>query len=92
VLTAPLLLVAARVAQVAQLRPAVPGQAGDMFDDFPVALPRRPWMFCGALAALVAVAALIAGGIDEGPRNAVVEAILVVGCFAALGRLLGLRR
>jgi hypothetical protein len=47
---------------------------------------------CLGLATLVAVAALVAGGADEGPRNAVAEAILVVGCFAALGRRLGLRQ
>lgn len=91
VLTLPLLLVALRVTRVAQLRPTAPGPAGDMFDDFPVSLPRRPWTFCLVLAALVAVLALIAEGGDEGPRNAAVEAILVVGCFAVLGRLLGLR-
>jgi hypothetical protein len=30
--------------------------------------------------------------VDEGPRNAVAEFLLVVACFAALGRRLGLRR
>jgi hypothetical protein len=95
-LTAPLLLVAFRVAHVTRLRPAVPGPAGDMFDDLPgglaLGLRGHPWIFCLALAALVAVAVLVAGGVDEGPRNAVAEAILVFGCFAALGRPLGLRR
>ncbi len=36
--------------------------------------------------------ALGSAGTDEGPRNAAAEVILVVGCFAALGRRLGLRR
>jgi hypothetical protein len=35
--------------------------------------------------------ALIGGGPDEGPRNAVAEFIAVYGGFAALGRYLGLR-
>jgi len=69
----------------------VPGEAGDMFDDFPLELPRRPWLVCLALAALVGLAALVAGGVDEGPRNALAEAVLVMTCFAALGRRLGLR-
>jgi hypothetical protein len=34
----------------------------------------------------------LAGGLEEGPRNAVAETLLVVGCFAAFGRRLGLRR
>jgi hypothetical protein len=43
-------------------------------------------------ATAVASAGLLAGGVDEGPRNAVAEFTLVVACFAALGRRLGLRR
>jgi hypothetical protein len=62
-----------------------------MFDDLPVRVPRRPWQLCLALAAAVALALLAAGGIDEGPRNAAAEIVLVVACFAALGRRLGLR-
>jgi len=40
----------------------------------------------------VAAAALIAGGPDEGPRNAVFEFVAVCAGFAGLGRFLGLRR
>jgi len=91
VLTVPLVAVAASASRAAALRSAVPGAAGDMFDDFPVRLPRRPWLVCLALAAGVAFVALGVAGSDEGPRNAVAEAVLIVGCFAALGRRLGLR-
>jgi hypothetical protein len=62
-----------------------------MFDDLPVALPRRPWLVCLGLAGALALLLLAAGGLDEGPRNAVAEPVLVVGGFAALGRRLGLR-
>src|SRR5262245_58155482 len=91
-LTVPLVAVARSAARAAEIRPAVPGRAGDVFDDLPIALPRHPWALCLAVAATVAAAALLAGGVDEGPRNAVAEFVLVVGCFAALGRRLGLRR
>jgi hypothetical protein len=91
-LTVPLASATRATARVAHLRTTVPGPAGDVFDDLPVALPRRPWVLCLGVAALVSAAALLAGGVDEGPRNAVAEFVLVVGCFAALGRRLGLRR
>jgi hypothetical protein len=90
-LTVPLVAVARSTAQVARLRTSVPGPAGDVFDDLPVRVPHRPWLLCLGVAVLVALAALLAGGVDEGPRNAVAEFLLVVGCFAALGRRLGLR-
>ena len=92
VLTVPLAIVLRSVARTASLRTAVPGEAGDMFDDLPFWLPRRPWLACFALAGIVAFVALGAAGADEGPRNAVAEFVLVVACFAALGRRLGLRR
>jgi hypothetical protein len=81
--------IAGRTAAVVQS--AVPGEAGDMFDDFPLPLPRRPWLVCLALAGGLAVVLLAAAGLDEGPRNAVAEVVLVVVSFAALGRRLGLR-
>ena len=81
--------IAGRTAAVVQS--AVPGEAGDMFDDFPLPLPRRPWLVCLALAGGLAVVLLAAAGLDEGLRNAVAEVVLVVVCFAALGRRLGLR-
>ena len=91
-LTVPLVAAARSAGRVAQLRSAVPGPAGDVFDDLPVRLPHRPWALCLAFATAVAAAGLVAGGVDEGPRNGVAEFVLVVGCFAALGRRLGLRR
>ncbi len=91
-MTVPLVAVAVTATRATRLRSAVPGEAGDVFDDLPVALPRRPWGLCLCVAAFVGVLALLAGGGDEGPRNAVLESLLVVVCFAALGRRLGLRR
>jgi hypothetical protein len=81
--------IAGRSAAVVQS--AVPGEAGDMFDDFPLQLPRRPWLVCLALAGGLAIVLLAAAGLDEGPRNAVAEVVLVVVSFAVLGRRLGLR-
>ena len=88
----PLVAVATAATRIAALRSAVPGDAGSVFDDLPVMLPRRPWALCFGLAGVVSVLALLAGGTDEGPRNAVAESVLVIVCFAALGRRLGLRR
>jgi hypothetical protein len=90
-LTVPLAFAATRNRRAAAVRSAVPGGAGDMFDDLPLRVPRRPWRLCLALAALTALVFLVAGGLDEGPRNALFEAVLIVACFAALGRRLGLR-
>jgi hypothetical protein len=77
----------------AAVKSSVPGEAGDVFDDLPVELPRRPWLLLAATAGAAALAALAAGGVtNEGPRNAVAETILVVAGFLALGKRLGLRR
>jgi hypothetical protein len=73
------------------VRSSVPGAAGDMFDDLPLRLPRRPWFFCFVLAGLLGTVLFLAGGLEEGPRNAVAEVALVVASYAALGRRLGLR-
>jgi hypothetical protein len=91
VLTVPLVAIAATLVPLARLRPVTPGTAGDVFDDLPLALPRRPWLLCLGLAALAAAVTFAGGGLDEGPRNAVLETVLVVGGFAILGRRLGLR-
>lgn len=90
-LTLPLGAAAIASHGAAAVRSSVPGGAGDMFDDLPVPLPRRPWLVCFALAGALALLLLVAAGLDEGPRNAVAEFVLVVGSFAALGRRLGLR-
>jgi hypothetical protein len=90
---------AAALARNARVHPQAEGPAGDLFDDVaplldlvPFRLRGRPWRFCLLVAAGVATAALIAGGPDEGPRNAVFEFIAVCAGFAGLGRFLGLRR
>jgi hypothetical protein len=90
---------AVALARNAQVRPQAAGSAGDVFDDvapivdrIPLNLRGRPWRFCLLVAAAVAAAALIGGGPDEGPRNAVAEFAAVCAAFAALGRFLGLRR
>ena len=86
-----LVCAAVTILRAGALRSSVPGGAGGVFDDLPVSLSRRPWLLCLAVAAAAALAALAAGGADEGPQNAAAEAMLVVACFAALGRRLGLR-
>ena len=91
VLSLPLAAAAEAGRRAAIVQSAAPGQAGDMFDDLPIRLPRRPWLACFALAGALAVLLFVAGGLDEGPRNAIAEAVLVIGSFAALGRRLGLR-
>jgi len=90
---------AVALARNGQLRPQAAGAAGDVFDDLaplldriPLRLRGRPWRFCLLVAAAVAAAAFIAGGPEEGPRNAVAEFVAVCAAFAALGRFLGLRR
>jgi len=81
-----------------RVRPQAAGLAGDLFDDLapvvdriPLRLRGRPWRFCLLVAAGVAAVALIGGGPDEGPRNAVFEFLAVCAAFAGLGRFLGLR-
>ena len=90
---------AVALARNARVRPQAAGSAGDVFDDvsplvdrIPLRLRGRPWRFCLLVAAAVAAAALVVGGPDEGPRNAVAEFVAVCAAFAVLGRFLGLRR
>jgi hypothetical protein len=84
--------------RVARVRAQSAGPAGDVFDDLaplidriPLRLRGRPWRFCLLFAALVAGSALLGGGLDEGPRNAVAEFVAICAGFAAFGRFLGLR-
>jgi hypothetical protein len=92
-LTIPLAATALLMHRAAAVKSSVPGDAGDVFDDLPVQLPRRPWLLLVLTATAATGAALVAGGVtNEGPRNAVVELVLVVAGFLALGRKLGLRR
>ena len=94
-----LAVVASSVGRGARLRPQVAGTAGDVFDDvapivdrLPFGLRGHPWRFCLLVAAGIAAAALVVGGLDEGPRNAVAEFVAVCAGFAVLGRYLGLTR
>ena len=79
------------------LRPEVPGDGGDVFDDLRLERFRgEPWRFAGlvALAAGAAVwlAAVLQGDPLDGLLNGVAEALACFAGFAALGRYLGLRR
>ena len=56
-LTVPIALAATRAGRAAGIRSAVEGAAGDVFDDLPVRVPRRPWALCAAVALLAALAA-----------------------------------
>jgi hypothetical protein len=86
------------VAGTALLRPQAAGAAGDVFDDvaplvdrLPLELRGRPWRFCVLFASGIALLALVGGGVDEGPRNAIGEFVAICGGFAVFGRFLGLR-
>jgi hypothetical protein len=92
VLTAPLAVSAVTVRHAAVVKSSVPGAAGDVFDDLPVALPRRPGLVLAATTLAAALVTLAAAPNHEGIRNAVVELVLVVGGWLALGRRLGIRR
>jgi hypothetical protein len=50
-LTVPIALAATRVRRAAGIRSTVEGDAGDVFDDLPVHLPRRPWALWAARCA-----------------------------------------
>jgi hypothetical protein len=96
---APVAVAAVALGRTARLRAQAAGPAGDVFDDLgplldrvPLRLRGRPWRFCLLFAAVVAAAALVGGGLDEGPRNAVAEFAAICAGFAVLGRFLGLRR
>jgi hypothetical protein len=39
----------------------------------------------------IALLALVGGGVDEGPRNAIGELVAICGGFAVFGHFLGLR-
>jgi hypothetical protein len=86
----PLAAAAAALRATSRLEPRAAGTAGEISDDLGVGA--SPWRVCLVAAAVIAIAALVAGGPDEGPRNAVAEFVAVCAGFAVLGRFLGLRR
>jgi hypothetical protein len=78
-----------------RLRPAAPGEAGDLYADLPL-LPRlTPWRLAGAVAALlglvVTAAAAAQGDPFDGLPNGMAEAAAVLIGFAVLAGPLGLR-
>lgn len=92
----PLLVLAALPAAVAaRLKPRVPGEAGDLFDDLGV-VRMEPWRFAAVVAAalglVVFLVAAVQGDPFDGAANGMAEAIACLAGFAALGRYLGLRR
>src|SRR6185312_9808990 len=69
------------LARTARLRP----QAGGMVTDVVGEISQgQPWRFCLFFATAVGLVALAGGGLDEGPRNAVAEIVLICASFAAL--------
>jgi hypothetical protein len=89
----------------AQPRAAATGASADVFEDLaPIfrvgplrGLPAHPWQFAALAAAALGLVSFVVGWLDEGdPAGGVArggfEAIAVLVCFAALGRLLALRR
>jgi len=107
VLLAPLATASYLVSDSACPAAAPGGPVGSMFDDLgilfrsePVArlrLPEHPWLFATICSAGVGGAAFLAGWYAEGdPGSGLVrggfEALVLLVCFAGLGRLLGLRR
>jgi hypothetical protein len=91
-LTAPLAGVGLLMHRAAAVKSSVSGDAGDVFDDLPVPVARRPWLLCAATAAAAALVTFAAAPNHEGIRNGIVELVLVVAGFLALGKRLGLRR
>ena len=94
----PIVFAAVTLRRTARLKAQALGPAGDVFDDLaplvdriPLRLRGHPWRFCVLVAGAIAAAALVGGGLDEGPRNAVAEFVAVCGGFAVFGRFLGLR-
>jgi len=77
------------LARTARLRPQAAGMVNDVVEEISHG---QPWRLCLFFATAVCLAALVGGGLDEGPRNAVAEFVLICGSFAVLGRFLGLRR
>lgn len=98
--TAALAAAAPAVVRAARLRPIAGGPAGDVFDDLgrltPPPLHGRPWPFAlvvaASLAAIVTFAGILQSDPYDGALRGIADALACLGCFAALGRYLGLRR
>ena len=84
------------------------GPAGDVFDDLGVLvdrahgirrldLRRHPWRFALLVATVVGIVGLVVGWqaegtLGDGVVRGALEALALLGCFAALGKVLALRR
>jgi hypothetical protein len=94
-----LLLAAPPVLAALRVRPAAPGEPGDVFADLGVLVPGRlrgdPWRFARAVAVLAGVlvwaAGIVQGDPIDGLLRGILEALACLGGFAVLGRFLGLR-
>jgi hypothetical protein len=87
-LLVPLAAAGVALSRTARLRP----QAGGMVTDLVGEVSRgQPWRLCLLFGTAVGIVALVGGGADEGPRNAIAEFVLICSSFAGLGRFLGLR-
>ena len=98
--------VAVTISRSARPRALEGGSADDVFDDLaPVLelpplrrleLPSHPWRFALLVGAVAAAAVALAGIAGRDPLDGLVRAaaelVSVLGCFAVLGRPLGLRR
>jgi hypothetical protein len=97
VASALLLAAFARMISAALLRPRIPGDAGDVFDDLGVAgLRGDPWRFARRVAFGVGLAVWFAGIVQSDPIDGLIrggfEGLACLGGFAVLGRYLALRR
>ncbi len=77
--------------------PARAGRAGGLEADLPPPLRRyvgaiAPSAGVGAVVAMTAGSAIVEHSLAEGLIRGVLEGLAFVGCFVALGRLLGIRR
>jgi hypothetical protein len=87
------------VLSAARVRPTAAGSPGDIFDDLgrvvPAPLHGHPWLFALLVAGLVAVLVTLAGVSQQDPfdgaSRGALDGLACLGCFALLGRYLGLR-
>lgn len=84
------------VRDAARLRPVEPGDAGDLFSDLGPFAPRgvSAWRFAIVFAAGVALVIALAGVAANDPYDGIARGLAnglaCLGCFAVLGRYLGL--
>jgi len=87
------------VLAAARVRPTAEGAAGDIFDDLGRLVPRplrgHAWLLAFLVSGLIVVVVTVAGASQadpyDGAARGVADALAFLGCFALLGRYLGLR-